>query len=71
MIGAAAGFLALNGASAGLTGFVLAIFAGLLITATIEDLVPEADQTGAPRKISSPSFAAGFVLLLLMSAYFN
>lgn len=71
LVGAAAGFLALNGASAGLTGFVLAIFAGLLITATIEDLVPEADQPGAPRKISSPSFAAGFVLLLLMSAYFN
>lgn len=71
LAGAGAGYLALNGASAGLAGFVLAVFAGLLITATIEDLVPEADQPGAPRRISSPSFAAGFVLLLLMSAYFG
>ncbi|ARU15992.1 ZIP family metal transporter [Croceicoccus marinus] len=69
VIGAAVGFLALNGAGDMLTGFVLALFAGLLITATVEDLVPEADQLGAPRRISSPSFAVGFVLLLMMSAY--
>lgn len=69
VVGAAVGFLALNGAGDMLTGFVLALFAGLLITATVEDLVPEADQLGAPRRISSPSFAVGFVLLLMMSAY--
>lgn len=69
VVGAAVGYLALNGAGDMMTGFVLALFAGLLITATVEDLVPEADQPGAPRRISSPSFAIGFVLLLLMSAY--
>jgi zinc transporter ZupT len=46
-----------------------AVFGGLLLTATVEDIVPEADERGAPRRISSPSFAAGFALLLLMSAY--
>jgi len=67
--GALAGFLVLDGASAALSGFVLALFAGLLLTATIEDLVPEADAPGTSRKLSSPAFAAGFVLLMLMSAY--
>lgn len=69
LIGAAAGFVALGGAGDGIRGFVLAILAGLLLLATIEDLVPEADRPGAPRRISSPAFAAGFGLLLLISAY--
>ena len=67
--GGVGGFLILDGASDALTGFVLALFAGLLLTATIEDLVPEADAPGASRKLSSPAFAVGFVLLLLMSSY--
>ncbi|WP_338445116.1 hypothetical protein V5F89_07920 [Pelagerythrobacter marensis] len=67
--GALGGFLVLEDASEALTGFVLALFAGLLLTATIEDLVPEADAPGTARKVSSPAFAAGFVLLLFMSAY--
>lgn len=69
LVAAAAGYLFLREASERWTGFVLAILAGLLLVATIEDLVPEADEPGAPRKISSPAFAGGFVLLLLLSAY--
>lgn len=67
--GAIVGYLALKDAGELSTGIVLGIFAGLLLTATIEDIVPEADQNGAPRHVSSPSFAAGFAALLLMSTY--
>jgi len=69
VIGAFAGYTVLAGAGELLTGFVLAVFAGLLLTATIEDIVPEADQPKAKRRISSPSFALGFGALLLTSAY--
>jgi len=67
--GALVGWLVLSDAGDALTGAVLALFAGLLLTATIEDMVPEADEPGAPRALSSPAFAGGFVILLLMSAY--
>ena len=69
VIGALIGFLLLKDAGDMLIGVTLAVFGGLLLTATVEDIVPEADERGAPRRISSPSFAAGFALLLLMSAY--
>lgn len=67
--GALIGYIVLSGASALLTGFVLALFAGLLLTATIEDIIPEADQPQARRRVSSPAFALGFGALLLTSAY--
>lgn len=63
------GFLLLRGAGPTTKGFVIALLAGLLLVATIEDLVPAADQPGAPRKFSSPAFAAGFVTMLLTSTY--
>ena len=69
ILGALIGFLVLQGAGDLLIGLVLALFAGLLLTATIEDIIPEADQPGTPRRISSPSFALGFVALLLMASY--
>lgn len=69
LLGGIAGFVALRGAAPGTIGVALAFFAGLLLLATIEDLVPEADQPGAPRRISSPSYAGGFVLFMLMSIY--
>ena len=68
-IGAAIGYVALRGASEAVIGLALAFLAGLLLTATIEEIVPEADEPGAPRRISSPSFAAGFATLLLMATY--
>lgn len=69
VVGALFGFLLLNGADDLHVGVVLGLLGGLLLTATIEDIVPEADQSDAPRHISSPSFAGGFAILLLMSAY--
>lgn len=69
LLGALLGYLLLNGAGDVLTGTLLALFAGLLLLATIEDLVPEADEPGAPRRFSSPAFAGGFVLFMLISAY--
>lgn len=49
----------------------LSFFAGLLLLATIEQIVPEADKPGAPLKMSSPASAAGFAVLMLMSAYLD
>lgn len=69
VLGGLAGYLALRGASDTTMGIALALFSGLLLLATIEDLVPQADQPGAPRKISSPAFGAGFVGLMLVSGY--
>ena len=70
-VGALGGYLALQDASEMVTGLVLAAFGGLLLTATIEDIVPEADEPEVPRHISSPSFGAGFAALVLMSAYLS
>lgn len=69
-LGAASGYLALRGSGDITVGIALAVLAGLLLTATVEEIVPEADESGAPRHISSPAFAGGFALLLLMAAYF-
>lgn len=69
LLGGAIGFLALRGASGPVMGIALSFFAGLLLLATIEQIVPEADKPGAPLRISSPAFAGGFVILMLMSAY--
>lgn len=69
--GAAAGFLVLRGTGDVTMALALSFFAGLLLLATIEQIVPEADRSGAPLRISSPAFAAGFIMLMLMSAYLN
>jgi len=68
LAGALAGYFVLHDAGYLLTGLVLALFAGLLLTVTIEDLVPEADEPDASWTLSSPSSALGFVLLFLLSA---
>ncbi|MFN3574293.1 peptidoglycan-binding protein [Phenylobacterium sp.] len=69
--GAAAGYLVLRGSGDVTMALALSFFAGLLLLATIEQIVPEADKPGAPLRISSPAFAAGFILLMLMSAYLD
>lgn len=69
LVAAIAGYVALRGASATVTGVALGLFSGLLLLATIEDLIPQADLPGAPRRISSPAYAAGFVGLMLISEY--
>ena len=71
VLGGALGYLALRDVTNLVMGIALAFFAGLLLLATIEQIVPEADKPGTPLGISSPAFAAGFVVLMLMSAYAN
>lgn len=70
-IGAAVGYVLLKDAGVFATGVTLAFLAGLLLTATIEEIVPEADKPGAPRRISSPAFAGGFAMLLVLATYFS
>lgn len=69
IVGALVGFFALRSAAPSTIGLALAFFAGLLLLATVEDLVPEADQPGTPRRVSSPAYAGGFVLFMLMAVY--
>lgn len=69
VLGGVVGYLVLRGASEQVLGVALASFSGLLLLATVEDIVPQADKPGAPRRISSPAFALGFVALMLASAY--
>lgn len=69
VVGGALGFMVLRGVDDMAMGLALSFFAGLLLLATIEQIVPEADRPGAPLTISSPAFAAGFIMLMLMSAY--
>lgn len=69
LAGAAAGYLILRDVSAATMGLALGLFSGVLLLATVEDLIPGADEGGAPRRISSPAFALGFVGLMLASEY--
>lgn len=71
VIGAFAGYVALRDASTVTMGIALAAFSGLLLLATIEEIIPAADKPNAPRTVSSTAFAAGFVGLMLMSSYFR
>jgi ZIP family zinc transporter len=47
----------------------LAFVVGMLLLATIEDLVPEADAPQARRSVTTASFAAGFAFFALLSLY--
>lgn len=68
-IGAAAGYWLLRGQSDAMQNAALAFVAGLLLLATIEDLVPEADEPETPRWITTASFAAGFCFFALIALY--
>ena len=52
--------LVLQGAGDLLVGLALALFAGLLLTATVEDIIPEADEPGTARRISKPILRGWF-----------
>jgi ZIP family zinc transporter len=66
---AAVGHGLLRGASERTRGIAIAAIIGVLLASTVEDLVPQADEPGAARWLSTASFVAGFSLLLLLSAY--
>ena len=67
LVSAAIGFYGLRGASSLVHSAVLATFTGILLLATIEDVIPQGDEPDPPRKISTAAFALGFVGLALLS----
>lgn len=68
---AALGFLMLRGAPDVVQSAVLAFIVGVLLLATIEDMVPEGDAPRPPRWSSTLAFAAGFAGLALLSRYLS
>lgn len=69
--GAGIGFWLLRGEPAAVQNGALAFVVGMLLLATIEDLVPEADEPKTSRPVTTTAFAAGFVFFALISLYFN
>ncbi len=65
---AAIGFCGLRGASSLVHGAVLAAFVGILLLATIEDVIPQGDEPDPPRRVSTAAFAFGFVGLVVLSS---
>ena len=68
LVSAAVGFYGLRGASSLVHSAVLAAFAGILLLATVEDVIPQGDEPDPPRRISTTAFAFGFVGLTLLSS---
>jgi ZIP family zinc transporter len=69
IFGAAIGYLLLRDASTQVEHAALAFLVGVLLLATVEDMLPQADEPGVARWISTPSFAGGFALFAALSAY--
>jgi ZIP family zinc transporter len=71
LAGAGLGFWLLGGEPAALQNAALAFVVGMLLLATIEDLVPEADEPQTRRSVTTAAFAAGFAFFALLSLYFG
>ena len=70
-IGAGFGFYLLRREPTALQNAALAFVVGMLLLATIEDLVPEADEPKTRRTVTTAAFAAGFAFFALISLYFG
>jgi zinc transporter, ZIP family len=68
LLAAVIGFAVLRTMSAETQSAVLAFMVGILLLATVEDVIPEADAPKAPRWISTLAFALGFAALALLSS---
>ena len=66
-LSAALGYLLLRSAPVAVQGLCLAAIAGLLVAATIEDLVPEGDAPRPPRWSSTLAMAIGFAAITALS----
>lgn len=69
LAGAAGGYWLLRDQSDAMQNTALAFVAGLLLLATIEDLVPQADEPETPRWITTSAFAAGFCFFALVALH--
>lgn len=63
------GFLLLRGAGPMVQDSALAFIVGILLLATVEDVLPQGDKPQPARWISTAAFAAGFSVMALLSAY--
>jgi zinc transporter, ZIP family len=63
------GFWLLQDSAPSVQNAALAVIVGVLLVTTVEDIVPEGDAPQPKRWISTMSFAAGFVLVGLVSTY--
>lgn len=67
ILSAVVGYVALQHAPLSVQNLVLAVIVGILLLATIEDMIPEGDAPRPPRKMSTAAFAIGFAGLALVS----
>ena len=67
--GALAGYLVLRSTGGSLQAAALALIAGVLLLATVEDTVPEGDKPRPPRKWSSAAFGIGFAFMLALKFF--
>ncbi len=68
VVSAALGYLVLRDAGSAVQSAALAIFVGILLLATVEDVIPQGDEPEPPRWISTAAFSGGFAGLALFSA---
>lgn len=69
LAGAGIGFWLLRGQPTDLQNMALALVVGMLLLATVEDLVPEADAPNTRRIYTTASFATGFAFFVLLALY--
>ncbi|HEX5659273.1 MAG TPA: hypothetical protein VFX59_18895 [Polyangiales bacterium] len=69
LIGALVGFFSLRGRPEMVQDATLAAIVGVLLVATVEDLVPQADEPGTARWLSTTSFVLGFAFFTLLAGY--
>lgn len=67
MVSALAGYGVLHGRAPFVQNAALAFILGILLLATVEDVLPQGDETKPPRWISTTAFAGGFAVMALIS----
>lgn len=67
LLSAGLGYLVLRGAGQAAHSLALAVFIGILLLATVEDVIPQGDDPEPPRWVSTTAFASGFVVFALLS----
>jgi ZIP family zinc transporter len=70
-VGATAGYWLLRDVGAEVQNAALAFVVGVLLLATVEDTLPQADKPSPPRAISTVSFAGGFTFFMLLASYLD